>query len=219
MDDIGMFTALRPAPPESTGHIRQRARARLDEALMFAPARRRPPWRKRRPVLLAAAAVTAAASAAIAIPAVLPGGPSGRFATSAWAVTQPSPGTVKVTFTKIFHDQARLQHALRADGVPAYVRSLRRCGWKPQGGYQEIVRHSTAMSFQGAHGITTIVIRPALIPKGGAVFLGGYNAPQARPGSRKSALNDVPGFQAYVMTSNQPPLCDDRARPRPAPDH
>lgn len=204
-----MFTALRPAPPDRTEHIRQRARARLDDALLAAPAGRRPSWRRRRPVVLAACAVIAAACVAIAIPAVLPGGSSGRFATSAWAVTQPDPGTVKVTFTKAFQEQTRLQHALRADGVPAYVRSLRSCTWKPQGGYQDILHHSKAMSFEeGSHGITTIVIRPALIPKGSAVFLGGYNAPQARQGSRKSALNDVSAFQAYVMSSDQPPVCD-----------
>lgn len=214
MDEIRMFTALRPAPPGSADQIRQRARARLDAALTEVPASPRPAyrvWRRHRLVLLGSGLAAAAAGAAIAVPAALPAGPQGSFVTSAWAVERNAHGTVTVTITKIFHDQARLQHALREDGVRAYVRSLRRCAWEPRGGIREIRRHSKAITLRRTPKATTIVIRPAAIPDSGAVFLGGHIWPD---GGRTSRSADSPkgttvavAIQYYAMDNNKPPVC------------
>jgi hypothetical protein len=116
MDEITMFTAIRPAPPEETEPVRQRARARLEGALRE-PVR---PGRKRRPVLLAGVAAAAAVCAAIVIPAVLPAGSGGSVVTAAWAVQRNADGTVTVTLRDVF-DLGGLQQALADAGVPARV--------------------------------------------------------------------------------------------------
>jgi len=161
--------------------------------------------------LLGAGLAAAAAGAAIAVPAVLPAGPQGSFVTSAWAVERNAHGTVTVTITKIFHDQALLQHALREDGVPAYVRSLRRCAWEPRGGLREIRRHSKAITLRRTPKVTKIVIRPAAIADGGAVFLGGHIWPHGgqtfRPAASPKEMTVAIAIQYYVMDNNKPPVC------------
>jgi hypothetical protein len=140
MDEISLVTALRPAPPADAEQIRQRARSRLEVALTGAgPHRRARLSRNRRWVVLGAAAAAAAIAAVIAVPAALPGG-GGSIVTKAWAVTRsPDGATVTVTIKQTLSDQAGLQRALRADGVPAYVRPMSRCGeWLPVGGLEEI---------------------------------------------------------------------------------
>jgi hypothetical protein len=117
MDEITMFAAIKPAPPQETGLIRQRARARLEDRLRGTGFRGR---RWRRPVLLAGAAAAIAAGAAIAVPAILPAGSHGSFVTAAWAVQRGSDGTVSVTLKDVF-DLGGLQQALANDGVPARV--------------------------------------------------------------------------------------------------
>ena len=95
----------------------RRARLRLGAALAAAepghPAR---PARNRRKLAFGAA-VAAAAAAAIAVPALLPGS-GGPLVTRAWAVTRSPGGAITVTVGKALRDQAGLQRALRADGVP-----------------------------------------------------------------------------------------------------
>ena len=135
MDEITMFTTIRPAPLAATEPIRQQARARLDAALQGPPrragrrygssprsgARRRlGRFRFRRPVLLAGAVAAAAACAAIVVPAVLPAGGAGSLVTAAWAVQRNTDGTVTVTLKDVF-DLGGLQQALASDGVPARV--------------------------------------------------------------------------------------------------
>jgi hypothetical protein len=117
MDEITMFAAIKPAPPQEAGPIRQRARGRLEDRLRGTGFRSR---RWRRPVLLAGAAAAIAAGAAIAVPALLPAGSSGAFVTAAWAVQRNSDGTVSVTVSDVF-DLGGLQQALANDGVPARV--------------------------------------------------------------------------------------------------
>jgi hypothetical protein len=126
MDEITMFAAIKPAPPEEedgTGPIRERARARLEDRLR-GPARPglRGSWgrRRRRPILVAGAVAVAAACAAIVVPAVLPAGSAGSVVTAAWAVQRNSDGTVSVTVSDVF-DLGGLQQALASDGVPARV--------------------------------------------------------------------------------------------------
>lgn len=130
MDEITMFTAIRPAPPAEAEPTRQRARIRLEGALGATGGRRRGSDRRRaglgrfrfrRPVLLAGAAAAAvAACAAIVVPAVLPSGGAGSLVTAAWAVQRNADGTVTVTLKDVF-DLGGLQQALASDGVPARV--------------------------------------------------------------------------------------------------
>jgi hypothetical protein len=133
MDEITLFTTIRPAPLAEAGPIRQQARARLDAALQGSPRRagrrygsssrpgeRRRPGRYRRPALLGAAAATTAVCAAIVVPAVLPAGGSGSVVTAAWAVQREPGGAVTVTLKDVF-DLGGLQQALDGAGVPAKV--------------------------------------------------------------------------------------------------
>ncbi len=126
MDEITMYTALRPQAPGNAGELTGAVRQRVAGEFGPPPRRgRRVPGRGRpgrRRLLLAAGAVAAAAAAAIAI--VQAAGPergTGQFVTAAWVVRHNANGTVKVTL-KQARDAAGLQRALRADGIPAYVR-------------------------------------------------------------------------------------------------
>lgn len=133
MDEITMFTTIRPAPLAEAGPIRQQARARLDAALQGPPRRtgrrygssspageHRRLGRYRRPVLLGTAAAAVAVCAAIVVPAVLPAGGSGSVVTAAWAVQRQPDGAVTVTLKDVF-DLGGLQQALDGAGVPAKV--------------------------------------------------------------------------------------------------
>lgn len=201
-DEITLVTALRPEPPADAEQIRQRAGRRLDAATTAAP-----PYREARPsrsrrLIFGAAAVATAAGTAIVVPAVLPGS-AGPLVTSAWAVTRSPNGAVTVTipFRRTFRDQAGLQRALRADGVPAYVRSMRGCAyWKPQGGLGQIDRKaSTALMSPGpgnrARGTSRIYIRPGSLARGEAILIGGATF--------KGGLS----LQTFVMRDTRPPVC------------
>src|SRR5215472_15832299 len=124
MDEVNLFTALRPEPPADAEQIRLRVGRRLDAKLASGgmPAGARAPRGGRRVALMATTAVVAATGLAVALPAVLPGA-GGRLAVPAWAIVRGREGTVKVKLSKAFQGQRGLQRALRADGVPAYVRS------------------------------------------------------------------------------------------------
>jgi hypothetical protein len=117
MDEITMFTAIKPAPPEEeeAGPIRLRARARLEGALGAPGGKRRGAG-----VLLAGAAAAIAASAALVIPAAFPSGSNGSVATAAWTVHRNSDGTVSLTVSDVF-DLGGLQQALAGAGIPARV--------------------------------------------------------------------------------------------------
>jgi hypothetical protein len=202
MDVISTLTAARPAPPADAEQIRQRARGRLEATLLAAePHRPVRSSRSRRWMVLGAAGLTAAAGAAIAVPAVLPSG-AGPFVTKAWAVTRGPGGTVTITINQALGDQAELQRVLRADGVPAYVRSMSRCAiWKPRGGFGQMVRgNSNALLFPAPGNNDTnfkeIIIHVAALSKNQAIFIGGS------PTSTGLAL------QLYVMRNNHPPVCD-----------
>jgi hypothetical protein len=132
VDEITMFAALRPADPAEPGPIRERARARVADALRepSGPARTGRGAgggqlaagfrRYRRPALLAGAAAAVAACAAIVVPAVLPAGGTGSVVTAAWAVERQPDGTVAVTLNDVF-DLGGLQQALAGAGISARV--------------------------------------------------------------------------------------------------
>ena len=201
-DEITMVTALRPDPPADAEQIRQRAGRRLEVALTAAAPYRAVRPSRRRKVIFGAAAVATAAGAAIVVPAVLPGS-AGPLVTRAWAVTRGPDGAVTVTFPfrRALRDQAALQRTLRADGIPAYVRSMRGCAyWKPQGGLSQIDRKASNALMSpppGNHdrGTTKIYIRPGSLTQGESVLIGGATF--------KGGLS----LQTFVMRSNRPPVC------------
>ena len=98
-------------------------------------------------------------------------------------------------------DQAALQHALRAEGVLAYVRSMRGCQyWTSAGGRKQIKTDWKALLFpepgNNDHNFREIVIHPAALPRGYAVFLAGSREPH---GGAEGQLGLIP--------DNRPPVC------------
>lgn len=150
MDEISMFTELRPAPPSDADAdairavVRERLTSVLSEADPAAHARRpqgrrssagprRSPVRRR--VLIGGGLVAAATAAAIVVPALLPGAGNTVMA-KAWAVERNSDGTVTVAVSQQFNDPAGLQQALAADGITAFVTLHREItGENAGGGY------------------------------------------------------------------------------------
>ncbi len=213
MDEIKMITALRPTAPGDAGQACERVRGRLETAIAAAPARSpvraTSARRSRRPVVLAGIAAAVAAAAAVVVPAVLPAGNSGSFITPAWAIQRSADGTITVTINRALTHQAELQADLRADGVPAYVRSEARCHtWEPRGGFRQMRTDWRAMLFPAPgnndKNFGAIVIHPAAIPAGDAVFIGG------------SPMKGGLALQLFLMRSNHPPTCVPSARPGPA---
>jgi len=178
MDEIGMFTALRPrpGPVDICG-----ARDQLAITITGAADRRRVS-RKARFAMAGGLAAAAAAAAAIVVPAALPSG-GGAFTGTAWAVTSQSNGTVTISLNQEFSDPAGLERALRADGITAYVRSF---PWVTSGhamhpacyyNLQNDTVHAHVVvseHFPPPHsslGEWSWTIRPSALPKGSALFL------------------------------------------------
>jgi hypothetical protein len=126
VDEITMFTALRPSPPAGVNAMRAAVLERVEDVVRAAgpaaPARpRRTRVPRRRHCLLAAGGIVTAAAAAIVVPAVLPGGSNSAIVTRAWAVERNTDGSVTFSVSKQFDDPAGLRRALKADGITAFV--------------------------------------------------------------------------------------------------
>jgi hypothetical protein len=149
VDELALFTELKPPQPDDPAGLVARARTRLDSAL-GAPAGRtiagsEPPagagpvhafrpghWPKRRVRLAAAAAIVAVAAGAAGLTtALLPSGaasharpglaqPAHSPAKADWVVQRQPSGDFTVTLHEL-GDPAALQRALRAHGISAYV--------------------------------------------------------------------------------------------------
>lgn len=119
MDEITLFSELKPAPPEDQAAVLARARARLGP--MTGQPARKP--RRRHRLALGVAVAALAACAATVVPSVLLGGHSSTLSTPAYAVTRNHDGTVSLRIYDIAvaADAASLQRALRHEGVPAIV--------------------------------------------------------------------------------------------------
>lgn len=195
MDEIDLFTNLRPAPPGEAAHMRLRVGRRLDAALTppGTPRQVRASRTRRRVAGLGVA--MAAAGIAIAVPATLLGADG---TAPAWAVQRGPQDTIIVTVTRTFHGQAGLQRALRADGVPAYARSLARCVWIPPGGIKQIRDDPKALTTGPGRAAEfgVIIIHPAEIPKGWGVLIAGIHQ-----------VGGGPAFQFYLMPYGHPPVC------------
>ncbi len=185
MDEITLFRGLRPAPPSDTEQIRTRARTRLETPLSGSPGPVKSTWRRPRALAMTAGAVAIAAAAAIMIPAVLSTSMPESLVTAAWAVQRKPDGTITV-YIRQMRDPAGLQRALRADGVPAYIRYVPEVV-KPHGSVTEYpacdynfgvpnkFNFNSIFSFlppkEMAQGKVAFLIHPAGIPKGYSVFV------------------------------------------------
>jgi hypothetical protein len=178
MDEIGMFTALRPQP----GPLDiSRARDRVAATITGAPDRRRVSHTRR--FAIAGGLAAAGAAAAIMVPAALPNGDGGAFTGTAWAVDNQPNGTVTISLKQEFRDPAGLERALRADGITAYVRSAPMItsgrGIYPACDYNlqndtipsHVVVSEHFPSSNGSLGEWSWTIRPSAMPKGSALFL------------------------------------------------
>jgi hypothetical protein len=135
MDEISMFTELRPAPPADADAdaIRAAVRGRVTRVLSESdpaahgwrlPTRRSSAGPRRSPVrrrlLIGGGLVAAATAAAIVVPGWLPGAGDTVMA-KAWDVERNSDGTITIAISQQFNDPAGLQRALAADGITAFV--------------------------------------------------------------------------------------------------
>jgi hypothetical protein len=218
MDEITLYTALRPQAPDNAGELTGAVRQRL--AGEFGPAERRARHRPgRRRLLVAAGAIAAAAAAAIAIVQAGPGRDTGQVVTAAWVVKHNANGTVKITL-KQAKDAAGLQRALRADGIPAYVR-IGPWAWNPSqpftawsaqecdqaGGGPPVARKVLEEVFPFPAGGDpgqgyAETIRPSAIPAGDSILIQVTWSPD-RP---------IFGMDigAVVMSTTRPPACEPR---------
>jgi hypothetical protein len=189
MDEITMYTMLRPEAPDHADELAEAARQRVAGAFCT-PTRPGGRGPARRRLLLATGAIAAAAATAIVVPAVLPGREAGPLVTAAWAVQRNPDGTVGVTF-KQARDAAGLQRALRAEGVPAWVRYIpfvrtlagdyRRAENCAQtgpgnlpGGQRNVTITEQVFPFLAAGGTPAgdaLTIRPSAIPEGDSILV------------------------------------------------
>jgi hypothetical protein len=215
MDEITLFTALRPPPPADAAELRQGARARLVAGFGQAP-------RRGRRLLALAGAAAVVAVAAIAGPAIIPSGGAGSLVTAAWAVQRNADGTVKVTIWET-NDPAGLQRALRAEGVRADVVSppmkvardsqgavihYPAC-WYPQTGSFFVparVGRSVVTWLPPTPSGVFAVIHPSAMPAGSVVLISDW------PGWPQ-ATNQRPGIITSVTVSRPAVLKSDRLPP------
>jgi hypothetical protein len=211
MDEISMFTALRPppGPVEITG-----ARDRLAAAITGAPARR--VSRKAR-LTMTGGLVAAAAATAIVVPATLPHGGGGAFTGTAWAVDRKPDGTVTVTLGEEFHDPAGLERALRADGITAYVRVI---PWVIRHeGHTRIITSVCSYHLAQNDRIPSRVVLSEHFPRGNALYRWSWTLqPSAMPPG--SALLFFAGtYKGTVTEIGEPAVWRIRRLPACVPTH
>ena len=127
--------------------------------------------RARRRILGLAGAAAVLAGATVAVTALLPAGHPPGAHLSAWTVTRQAHGTIYVTIREL-RDAARLQHTLRADGVPASVTF----GSEPNLACQEYPgqRDLSKSGVQVSSGPPSIVaVNPSALPRGAGVQISG----------------------------------------------
>jgi len=222
VDEITMFTALRPSPPAGVNAMRAAVLERVEGVLRDAdpaaparPRRTRVPRRWHR-LLVAGGIITAAAAAALVVPALLPGGTNGTIITKAWAVERNADGSVTFSVSKQFDDPAGLRRALKADGVSAFVVVNRlivgesyaydACNYvnldlEPDAIQKAVVTlggHVDAPSDQVTW--PTWTLHPAAMPRGSALLIASW-LPSNRATSNASAM--IP----LVLRTDRLPVC------------
>ncbi len=218
MDEISLFAELKPPPPGEAEEIRARARGRLADAFGYAgtptgaglASAGRP--RNRRRMVLGLAVAGAAAAAAIVAPIVAPSGGATAFATANYSVQPHSDGTVTVTLMQL-RDPAGLQHALRADGIAAYVRYVpadRACVYQQQGpgNSGQVIRDVLSGPTARTSHSTVFVIHPAKLPPGDVLLIQAFADRSARPAPGSQAREPVSQVAwATVLGNDYPPVC------------
>jgi len=217
MDEIDMFTALRPSPPADAQAMRAAVLERVEGVLRGADA---PPVRmprRRRRLLVAGGIVTAAATAAIVVPAILPGGTNGTFITKAWAVERNADGSVTFSTSKQFDDPAGLRRALKAAGVTAFVvinrlisndtASYDACDYDvadfaPQAVQKAVVTLGGHVDAPPGQVVVwpTWTLHPAAMPKGSALLIASW-----RPVNREDP--SVGAMIPMVLRTDKLPAC------------
>jgi hypothetical protein len=212
MDEVTLFSDVRPAPPadDDVAAVCDRARGRVAAAF----GETRPRHRRRFAFALAGGGLVAAGAAAAAValstgnPA-RPGVPLRSFVTAAYTVRPGQDGTITVTIKQL-QDPAGLQRALAADGVPALVRYIpvRNMSGTYHGqtysGVSPVCQYFGLPLATGAESKAVgpvlgagggLWIRPSAMPKGTVVFI------QDSPGK----LGNIVGID--VLTSRKLPRC------------
>ncbi|HEY6312916.1 MAG TPA: hypothetical protein VIY52_19230 [Streptosporangiaceae bacterium] len=214
MDEITMFSALRPDPPAPTA-----AEAMLEatrERLATAPGRApRGRARQRRRIRVAVGALAAAASATAALALAWAAGGSGpgleSISTAAWTVRQNAGGTVTIEIRQLTNP-AGLQRALRSEGVQAlilgfpagsvsspdgsfYYLNCRYTNAEPQAVQQMVVAQGRSLD--------SWTIDPAAMPAGSTLFIAVWLAEPNVPGGRIPAVITRP----MVLENDHAPAC------------
>ena len=137
MDEITMFSMVRPAPPtpSEADAMRAAGRARLADTprsggapgrrLAQAPGRRlaQAPGRRLAVTAVASASVAAAVAATVALTHGTPAPiPRASIVTADWAVQRAATGLVTVTMSRAFGDPAGLEQALRSEGITMIIK-------------------------------------------------------------------------------------------------
>jgi len=213
MNEISMFTSLRPGAPADALAMREAARERLAGVLSApdATAAVRPRARRRHRMLAAGGMITAAAAAAIVVPAVVPGSATGTFVTKAWSVERNQDGTVTASFHEVVTDPVALQQALRADGVHAFVKVMSMKSAYVKGAGEEYytacnysgldkeppsVQQAVVGQNVGPRGAQSWTIRPSAMPNRSSLLITLW------PSSVVTVLQSP-----VVLSTYQPPVC------------
>lgn len=214
MDEISMFTALRPGVPADIARAREAARKQLVDVL-GAPAVATtvaPQPARRHRMLAVGGVITAAAAAALVVPAMLPGSATGTFITKAWAVERRPDGTVTVSFHELAIAPVALQRALRADGVHAFVRVMpvksvyvkgvgkvyyRTCSYSGISKEPPSIQHAVVAGHGASQSaVQSWRIRPSAMPGRSSLLITLWSSSAA-----SALLNPV------VLRTHQPPTC------------
>jgi hypothetical protein len=216
MDQVALFSDVRPAPPadDDVAIVCDRARDRVAAAFQERPSRRR----RRFAFALAGGGLAAgAAAAAVTLLAGHPAPPGAShagsslrsFVTAAYTVRPGQDGRITVTIKQL-QDPAGLQRALAADGVRALVRYVpvrnvsgtyhgtTYSGISPVCQYYNLPRavgaefKAVGLVVGGGGGLW---IRPSAMPKGTVVFI------QDSP----SGQGNIAGID--LLTSSKLPRC------------
>ncbi len=221
MDQVALFSDVRPAPPadDDVAMVCDRARDRVAAAFQDPPRRRR----RRLTFALAGGGVLAAGAAATAVAllagSAVPAGPGGSlrsFVTTAYTVRPSHDGTITVTIRQL-QDPAGLQRALAADGAPALVRyvpdrfvhgtwhGVSYSGVSPVCQYNNLPRSPAESKAVGLvfGGSALFWIRPSAMPKGTVVFI------------QDSLSKNGNIAEIDLLTSNKLPRCVPAKPPTP----
>jgi hypothetical protein len=143
--------------------------------------------RARRRIPALAGTLAVAAGTALAVTALLPSGhqPSHltRAQLAAWTVVKQADGSIRVTIHEL-RDPARLQSALRADGVPVSVTFIGQANpaCQPYGHGGGHLLRNMVTALPGHGNLRVLVIHPAAFPAGAGLAIAAGHPDQSPRG-------------------------------------